>query len=360
MPQTQDLTEMSNAVEDVDTAATTATEEGHVQFDDPDVAEREAVEGTAPTTKDEDSDDEDAWKDDLPAAAKKTEVAPEDDNAPQVPSHRLREQREKYEAQIRERDAELERLRGEVQATKPIDAVVAETLEKDPKIKELQDGIAAVRKLREEKKFDVLATQLGITSAEKFDEFIDSLKDELRDHKANVRATIVGERTATANAARLAAENAQNQMLQDFDTRIKSSSIPDAEKYATRVASRANQLPEQILEYLLRADDGDVATAAIGSSRKLFDELSALKSNKPLTPVQLAKAIRRIDAVGNKILERANIKRDSGDEDDPAPARAAAPTPVRTQPKPTTVRTNGTSTGRAPIRQSRDGTHVYF
>lgn len=60
-----------------------------------------------------------------------------------------------------------------------------------------------------------------------------------------------------------------------YDAAISASKIPNAATYAKNIANRANQLAPEIQRAILEHPEPDVIAAALGSSRKTFDEFAA-------------------------------------------------------------------------------------
>ena len=273
------------------------------------------------------------------------DVPPEDrDPKGKVPSWRVREIRESKDREIQRLQAELEQVRSgkPAQATQPAPraaepeqehaALIQEIEAADPVVKDLSAKLAAVQHLVE-------------TAPEELTKYFrnaDHMALEVAKWTATRQSRIDGVIARRDAETRQAQEQEQRQahehiakVITDYDTAIKSSKIPDCAKYAQRLATNATKLNVGIRELLITSDEPDVLTAAIGSNRKLFDELASIDPAKPMSPAQLAKVALRL---GKAVAAYQLPKQSVVDEPEPAPQRAVQPTATR--------------------RASRVGTHV--
>ena len=311
---------------------------------------------TEPTPESDEGESEvaaedEGWDEPAAAAAPKQDqddVPPEDrDPKGKVPSWRVREIREAKDREIQRLQAELDQVRGggaskptQTQPTQPAarapqtehDALIQEITESDPVVQDLDAKLAAVQHLVE-------------TAPEELTKYFrnaDHMALEVAKWTATRQSRIDGaiaRRDAETKQAeqqqRQAAEQHVSKIITDYDAAIKSSKIPDCAKYAQRLANNAAKLNVGIRELLITSDEPDVLTAAIGSNRKLFDELAAIDPTKPMTAAQLAKVALRL---GKAVAAYQMPKQSVVDEPEPAPQRAVQPTATR--------------------RASRVGTHV--
>lgn len=283
-----------------------------------------------------------------PAAKQDQDDVPPEDRDPKgkVPSWRVREIREAKDREIQRLQAELDQVRGgaskpaQTQSTQPAarapqtehDALIQEITESDPVVQELDAKLAAVQHLVETAPEELV----------KYFRNADHMALEVAKWTATRQSRIDGVIARRDAETRQAQEQEQRQahehiakVITDYDTAIKSSKIPDCAKYAQRLATNASKLNVGIRELLITSDEPDVLTAAIGSNRKLFDELAAIDPSKPMSPAQLAKVALRL---GKAVAAYQMPKQSVVDEPEPAPQRAVQPTATR--------------------RASRVGTHV--
>lgn len=323
--------------------------------DDAQPAAAAKPEPAAPDADEPESDEnqvaaeDEGW--DEPAAAAKDPKQDQDDVPPEdrdpkgkVPSWRVREIREAKDREIQRLQAELEQVRSgkPAQATQPAAraaepeqehaALIQEIEAADPVVKDLSAKLAAVQHLVE-------------TAPEELTKYFrnaDHMALEVAKWTATRQSRIDGVIARRDTETRQAQEQEQRQahehiakVITDYDTAIKSSKIPDCAKYAQRLATNATKLNVGIRELLITSDEPDVLTAAIGSNRKLFDELASIDPTKPMSPAQLAKVALRL---GKAVAAYQAPKQSVVDEPDPTPQRAVQPTATR--------------------RASRVGTHV--
>lgn len=276
------------------------------------------------------------------------DVPPEDrDPKGKVPSWRVREIREAKDREIQRLQAELDQVRGggaskpaQTQSAQPAarapqtdhDALIQEITESDPVVQELDAKLAAVQHLVETAPEELV----------KYFRNADHMALEVAKWTATRQSRIDGaiarrdlETKQAEQQQREAAEQHIGKIITDYDAAIKSSKIPDCAKYAQRLANNASKLNVGIRELLITSDEPDVLTAAIGSNRKLFDELASIDPNKPMTAAQLTKVALRL---GKAVAAYQMPKQSVVDEPEPAPQRAVQPTATR--------------------RASRVGTHV--
>ncbi len=139
-----------------------------------------------------------------------------------------------------------------------------------------------------------------------------------------------------------------------YDAAISASKIPGAATYAKNIANRANQLAPEIQRAILEHPEPDVIAAALGSSRKVFDEF-VTASKKGVT----AHTMMRLGEV--VAAYRGGMAR-GGDE--PAPAPRRAPDPPRRRPNggdPTRSDDRGgiLSIGNRPLSETRKELGLY-
>lgn len=304
---------------------------------------QELVEGESEVAAEDEGWDEPAA---APAAKQDQDDVPPEDRDPKgkVPSWRVREIREAKDREIQRLQAELEQVRSgkPAQATQPAAraaepeqehaALIQEIEAADPVVKDLSAKLAAVQHLVE-------------TAPEELTKYFrnaDHMALEVAKWTATRQSRIDGVIARRDAEARQAQEQEQRQahehiakVITDYDTAIKASKIPDCAKYAQRLATNAAKLNVGIRELLITSDEPDVLTAAIGSNRKLFDELASIDPTKPMSPAQLAKVALRL---GKAVAAYQAPKQSVVDEPDPTPQRAVQPTATR--------------------RASRVGTHV--
>ena len=295
--------------------------------------------------------EDEGWDEPAAAAAAKDAKQDQDDVPPEdrdpkgkVPSWRVREIREAKDREIQRLQAELDQVRSgkPAQATQPAPraadpeqehaALIQEIEAADPVVKDLSAKLAAVQHLVE-------------TAPEELTKYFrnaDHMALEVAKWTATRQSRIDGAIARRDAEARQAQEQEQRQahehiakVITNYDAAIKSSKIPDCAKYAQRLATNAAKLNVGIRELLITSDEPDVLTAAIGSNRKLFDELAAIDPTKPMTAAQLAKVALRL---GKAVAAYQVPKQSVVDEPEPAPQRAVQPTATR--------------------RASRVGTHV--
>lgn len=292
-----------------------------------------------------DADDDAGWEDDKPTGDAKPDpddVPPEDrDPKGKVPSWRVREIRAQKDAEIQRLQAELDAARtGKPAASaqpaakpaSPEDAAIQEITATDLVIQDFDAKLQAVRHLVENapeelpnyfRNADHMALEVAQWTAARQARIDGALARRESDAKQ-----------ATEQKAREQQQTVQK-IVNDYESAIKSSKIPECGKYAQRLASNAAKLNVGIREMVLTADEPDVLTATIGSNRKLFDELAQIDPAKPMTAAQLAKVAIRL---GKAVAAYQAPKQSVVDDAEPAPERSVQPTATR--------------------RASRAGTHV--
>lgn len=323
---------------------------------------------SAPPADDQDDDapaddkpdpDDDGWEDTKPPVTPDPDDVPPEDRDPKgkVPSWRVREIREQKDREIAQLRAENEALKAA--PAKPADQRQAapsptsdprqqletQIAETDPVVKDCDAKLSAIQNLIE-------------TAPEELPKYFrnaDHMNAEIARLTA-LRTTQVNsmlhlrERDAEAQQTREAEAQTQRvtKLVSDYESAIKGSKIPGIEKYAQRLAQNAAKLNVGVRELILSADDKDVVTAAIGSNRKLFDELAALDPSKPLTAMQLASVALKLGKAVAKY--QAPVRETVVDEPEAQSNRAV---------QPTATRGSGRGTSQNPkIRYDRDGTIV--
>lgn len=317
--------------------------------DDPD---DDAPAGDNPTEED------DGWEDDKPTAKPDPDDVPPEDRDPKgkVPSWRVREIREKADREIAQLRAENEALKAappkpanQLQTTSPDSdprqQAAAQIAETDPVVKDCDAKLAAIQNLVENapeelpkyfRNGDHLQAEITRLTALRTTQINSTLHQRERDSEAQQT------RETEAQAQRV------TKLVTDYEASIKGSKIPGIEKYAQRLAQNAGKLNVGIRELILSADDKDVVTAAIGSNRKLFDELASLDPAKPLTAMQLASTALKL---GKAIAKyQAPVRETVVDEPEHQPERAIQATATR--------RASRATPPSSKIRYERDGTIV--
>lgn len=308
--------------------------------------------------EDKSTEEDDGWEDDKPAAKPDPDDVPPEDRDPKgkVPSWRVREIREKADKEIAQLRAENEALKAsppkpadqrQAPATDsdPRQQAAAQIAETDPVVKDCDAKLAAIQNLVENapeelpkyfRNADHMAAEVAkLTSVReaRVNSALDRIERDAKDQQT---------RESEAQAQRV------TKLVTDYEASIKGSKIPGIEKYAQRLAQNAGKLNVGIRELILSADDKDVVTAAIGSNRKLFDELAALDPSKPLTAMQLASAALKL---GKAIAQyQAPVRETVVDEPEHQPERAIQATATR--------RASRATPPSSKIRYERDGTIV--
>ena len=298
----------------------------------------------APEDSEEDqvAPEDDGWEDTAKPEAKPDpdDVPPEDrDPKGKVPSWRVREIREQKDKEIQRLQAELEAVRsGKAPAQQqpakeqPAQPGVDPEIQADPTVKDCSEKLDIIYGLLEQKNYDELGKHFS--SAEHLNATISMLVSQRESRIAALETTrtINKQRDEAAAADRNA--QALSKLVSDYDTAIKSSSIPNVTKYAQRVAANATKLNVGIRHLILTAEDKDVVTAAIGSNRKLFDELASIDTTKPMSAAQLAHVALKL----GKAVAAYQAPKQSVVDDEPAPVqRTVQPTVTRRASRPTSV-----------------------
>lgn len=302
------------------------------------------AEGDSPDSDDADDGDDDAgWEESQPAATTKDED--DKDSKGRIPSWRVREIREQKDKEIEaarkeaaEAKAELERVRSGAPAkdqpavdpavAQDRERVIAVISERDPVIKDANAKLEAIQYLVENKPDELVNY---FRNADHMAAEVAKLTS-LRETRLNAHLERIETDHANAEASRTKAHTDYvNKLVGDYDTAIKSSTIPNITKYASRLAANASKLHVGIRELIMHSDEKDVVTAAIGSNRALFDELAAVDPTKPLNPVQLSAIGIKL---GKAVSAYTNKPRGSYVEDQPEPAKQEVkPTAVRRAPR---------------------------
>lgn len=139
-----------------------------------------------------------------------------------------------------------------------------------------------------------------------------------------------------------------------YNATIEASKIPGAATYAKNIATRANQLAPEIQRAILEHPEPDVIAAALGSSRKTFDEFVAA-SKKGVTHSTMMR-------LGEVVASyKAGMSR-GGDEPTPTPRKPLEP--PRRRPSggdPTRSEDRGgiLSVGHEPLSKMRKELGLY-
>jgi len=320
---------------------------------------------TAPKLDDQTEDPDKEWED--TESHKDPDADPEDPKA-RVPSFRVREIREKAEKERKEladkvtaaetRATSLEAELKTARETRGVDlndsvAVAAHVRSTDEEVKKISGQIAYLKELGSKptpENLKILA-EAGITTNEDWQALLTELT-VAREARVTARAgELQGEHRSKQEAAQHAVQQARQAIVTSYDKTITESKIPDMQKFLNRVLANATKLNEGIRWAILGAEDADSVTAAVGSNRKLFDELASYPLDKKLDRVTLSKIAAKLGREGERFASRIrepveSVVDTSSREDRPA-----------SRPAPTAIRGNSRP-ARAGLRHDEDGTLI--
>lgn len=304
-----------------------------------------------PEGDDEDQDD-DAEGDDEEETGEKLE-------SHKVPISRLKKEIEKKQRFRDERDAiaaerdalraERDALRSGTQTPAPTNDPLAELRKADPEIAQIEAWIAQ----HDPEKIDPDNFQ---TNTE-YQRAVAAALVRQNQGQIALQAKETNFQIAKHNQASQAqaAEVAYFEKLGTrYNATIEASKIPGAATYAKNVANRANQLAPEIQRAILEHPEPDVIAAALGSSRKTFDEFVAA-SKKGVTHSTMMR-------LGEVVASyKAGMSR-GGDEPAPTPRKPVEPVrrrPTGGDPTRTDDRGGILSVGREPLSQMKKELGLY-
>lgn len=295
----------------------------------------------APEPKPEDDDESDAaWEKIAAKPEPKPEEKPKADDESEhksgmVPSHRLREVREKAEAEAAKWRARAEELESKLPETQQVEERIRKATSEDHELRTAQDALTALELLvkdasgKDEAKRDhavAILGQYGITTTEAYSAARSDLTMSIRERQRDIRTGIVSEVERAKAQARDAETAANNAMVAKYSATIQASKIPDVAKCAQRIANRALEISPSVRQWMLESDDSDAITAAIGGSAELFKEITGYGAG-PLSAAQMGKIARRVDAVIRKQESRRSKPIEQDEDNSPAPTPVRAPVP---------------------------------
>lgn len=325
--------------------------QGVTSTEDTDASGAEEWDEDKPEGDDDDQDDDEEGEDE--------EEAGERPESHKVPISRLKKEIEKKQRIRDERDAiaaerdalraERDALRSGTQPPAPTNDPRAELRKADPEIAQIEAWIA--QHDPEKVNPDDFATQgeyqRAVTAAmAKQSQGIIELRT-----RENAHQLAKHNQASQAQAAEVAYFE---KLGARYSATIEASKIPGAATYAKNVANRANQLAPEIQRAILEHPEPDVIAAALGSSRKTFDEFVAA-SKKGITHSTMMR-------LGEVVASyKAGMSR-GGDEPAPAPRKPVEP--VRRRPTggdPTRTEDRGgiLSVGREPLSQMKKELGLY-
>lgn len=369
----------NGAISGLEPATDTADAGGDAGWETPDAPPATESTSTSPDGGDDeggsqagddaaDANDDAEWEDDAapadpkPAAKADPDDVPPEDRDPKgkVPSWRVREIREKAEREIAARDARIAELEaGRGTPTKPTAAPAAaqpaqdmraqvhtHLVETDAVYKDAVEKLDAIEFLVQNHPDEL---QKHFKSADHMSLVVSQLTALREARVNNTIERIETARTRQTQDQQRAQQDYVAKIVTDYTAAIKASDIPGITKYAQRLEANASKLHVNVREMILTSEDNVVLTAAIGSNRKLFDELAAIDPTKPLTPAKLASIGIRLGKAAASY--NAPVRETVVDEPVQQPQRQAQSTATRRAPKSTGSYVKG-------LKYDRDGTIV--
>lgn len=279
-----------------------------------------------------------AWDDD----AAETEDDDEDDDlgqeqGHQVPISRLKKEKAKRVAERTEKEriaaenatlrAELDAFKAGKEPNKPT-APVTPGSDDDQIEKYVRANDPEVARL------EAIAEAINPDDFETMGEYARAVAKANRAADSRLLAGVTTVRADIAQRTRQQQAETQGATQASIDryvATLQKSTIPDIEKYATRISTKIERLHPMIQQAIVDfGDEADLVTAALGSNRDTFDYFANASKVKVVSPAVLA----RLGVEAEKF--RAKVTATKRPEPEDAPKPRPAVNEVRRRPAPDT------------------------